>query len=384
MKKVYKLKRKFVYVTNRQNDSNLDVVKRRQISLKNDFSDASNDSLSEEDRSSTHSNSSSIEENLLNMFDCEPLNRMTVSNASLLQGGKENSGLSAEDEATTAIHDYSKCKKTSSDLWPSVKLKQTVDVDDIEHIKRENNKGIQDSEKLLLDAEASMLVDSAFHEMDPNLRVRSVSTDPKEQQLKKLAVRTKYEELYNIPRVLYLTELVVKIQPLLLIVRDMYKGVVDSYYKFEATSVAKISQKAFLSMEEFRSLNIKKFLAGYYGLKRQLRVGEEILKHYKSFLLKRQGDTMKWWGVTDFANYVLAPEVLTSLCIQEMKLGNDIYHKETREQAYEILDKTGQFGLVVADSDPLESWEIVMEEERLRELGLNPQIHLRAKLHEKD
>lgn len=381
MKKVYKLKRKFVYVTNRQDDGNLDVVKRRQMSLKNDSFDASNDSLSEGDRGSTHSNSSSIEKSFLDLLDCEPLNRMAVSTSSLLQGEKENSDLSAEDETTTAIDSYTRCKKTSSDLWPSVRLKQTVDVDDIELIKRENDKGIQHSEKLLLDAEASMLVDSAFYEMDPNLRLQSVSTDPKEQQLKKLVVRTKYEELYNIPRVLYLTELIVKIQPLLPIIRDMYKGVVDSYYKFEATSAAKMSQKAFLSIKEFRSLNIKKFLAGYYGLKRQLRVGEEILKHYKSFLLKRQGDTMKWWGVTDFANYVLAPEVLTSLCIQEMKLGNDIYHKETREQAYEIFDKTGQFGLVVADNDPLESWEIVMEEERLRELGLNPEIYLKAKLN---
>lgn len=384
MTKVYERKRKLVYTTKkRKNDGNLDVVKRRQILLKNDIFDSSDESLSEEDRSSQSSTdikSCRIKERSLDI-DSGPLDRMTASTKSLLQGEKKKSDLPAGDDAINAISDDT---KTSSNLWRCVRLKQTVDVDDIEQIKRQNDQGIQHDEKLLLDAEASMLVDTAFDEVNPNSRVQSVSTDPKEQQLKKLAVRTKYQDLYNIPRVLYLTELLVKIQPLLPIVRDMYKGVVDSYYKFEAASAFKMSQNAFLSLKEFRSLNIKKFLAGYYGLKRQLRVGEEILRHYKSFLLKRQGDTMKWWGVTDFANYVLAPEVLTSLCIQEMKLGSDIYRKETREHAYEIFDKTGQFGLVVADSDPLESWEVVMEEERLKELGLNPEIYLGAELRDND
>lgn len=231
-----------------------------------------------------------------------------------------------------------------------VRLKQTIDNTEIE-ITRKRDEVLRKADVLVLSA-----ANSREH-------FKSGISDGSSQDSKKTDVRDRHMKLYDLPAILYASELIEKATPLMGIVRDMYRGLVDSHYKFQATQACRNSRHGFLSTKEFRNMDLRKFTAGFYGLKRQLRVGEEILRHYKTFLLKRQGNTMKWWGVADFANYVLAPEVLTSLCIQEMHLGGDVYDRCTRERAYDLFANTTEFGLTVADSDPLEPWETVLEEE---------------------
>lgn len=175
-------------------------------------------------------------------------------------------------------------------------------------------------------------------------------------------IRKWYVDHYKIPKILYANELVEKATPLLPTVKDMYRGIVDSHYKFEANEMKLASHRGILSMQEFRNMDLTKFTAGYYGFKRQFKIGEIILNRYKPFLLKRQGDTMKWWGLSDFVNYVLAPEVLVSLCIKEMQLSDDIYDKSARETAYDIFANTIEFGTLIADHDPLEPWEVQLDE----------------------
>lgn len=298
-------KRKLVYSTSRSNDRNADFVKRRRTEYASD----SSSSYEQED----------------------------------------------EDEKGEASSD--------SDAEPNeVKLKQTVDIIDIE-ITRKRDEMLQEAD--IPDLSLS----------DPSKSFKPEIVDQSQQQMKKLKIRSWHMSRYHLPAILYTSELIEKTTPLLGIVKDMYRGVIDSHYKFQATQACTNSQYGFLSTKEFRSMDLTKFTAGYYGLKRQLRVGEEILKHYKAFLLKRQGNTMKWWGLADFANYVLAPEVLTSLCIQEMRLGDDIYDRSTRDKAYDIFTNTTEFGLLVADSDPLEPWETALEEHQLKEMGLEPAKH---------
>ena len=175
------------------------------------------------------------------------------------------------------------------------------------------------------------------------------------------------------------------------IVMDILEGKISSAYYFEAKNAFKNSQKAYLSVDEFRKLNLNKFTAGFYGLKRQLRVGEEIAKRYKRALTHNQPATLKWWGITDFCNYVLAPETLTSFCIYQLNLSNKscssktpnkhpkqqlnekeyYYDPELRMLAYDLLEDTVEYGIIVADSDPIEQWEAAIEEDRLRELKLD-------------
>ncbi|GAV48492.1 hypothetical protein ZYGR_0I07890 [Zygosaccharomyces rouxii] len=283
-------KRKLVYTTSRNNDRNLDFLKRRRIEDPSSSDDEDAADLNQERRSISSSSSSS------------------------------------EDE-------------THSDD-SHVSLRQSVDDRDLEITKRREE---------ILD------------------RTDKTEIKPIERQIKLYGdERGDVDQIfkwcmdrYRLPRILYASELLEKATPLLPIVRDMYRGVVDSHYKFEANEMRQSSQRAILSVQEFRSMDLTKFTAGYYGMKRQFKIGEIILQKYKSFLLKRQGDTMKWWGVSDFAHYVLAPEVLVSLCIKEMRLSDDVYDKNARERAYDIFANTIKFGTVVADQSPLEPWEVV-------------------------
>lgn len=282
-----------------------------------------------------------------------------------------------DDEDTDSISSESEREileelKNISSPEKGICLKQSVDVEDIELTRKECTvHGRHDGWKILKEAETSLVNDDSMLALNARSRIRKDMPEPHVQYLEKQKVRNLHIERYNLPQVLTSSDLINKIQPLLPIIRDMYNGVVDSYYKYEATAVSKYSQNGILSSKEFRSLDINRFQAGFYGFRRQLRVGEEILRHFKSFLLKRQGKTMRWWGVADFANYVLAPEVLASLCILEMNLGKELYDKETRERAYELFDKTIEFGNKVADSEPLEEWEIQAENQRIAQIELS-------------
>lgn len=326
-----------------------------------DLSESSNDDLTDQNSSS----------------ELSDIKGDTVElDSQILQGLEES--LSDEAGSTSSRSE----REDSKDLtWPSgtqevIGLKQSVDIEDIEHTRKEGfGQSDKDGKKLLEEAEISLTMEDSPQDLHHRLKIHEELTDIKEQFLEKLSVHKKYKLEHDLPKILTSSDLIEKIQPLLRIVRDMYRGVVDSYYKFEATLVSKKSKDGILSLKEFRSLDIDKFLAGFYGFKRQLLVGEEILRQFKSFLLKRQGETMRWWGVNDFANYVLAPEVLASLCIQEMNLGRDLYDKDTREKAYELFDKTVEYGIKVADTDPLEDWEIEVEEDQLKACGLDPTLY---------
>ena len=47
------------------------------------------------------------------------------------------------------------------------------------------------------------------------------------------------------------------------------------------------------------------------------------------------------------------------------------YDPEVRVLAYDLFEDTVEYGLIVADSDPIEQWETAIEEDRLRELKLD-------------
>lgn len=323
-------KRKLVYATSRNSDRNLDVLKRRRPPVL-DQSDIQDEPLSDEERGDT------------------PLSQIGGPCTLIRLPSLTSVGLAGDNDPGSNSDD-----STSNKLPETVKLRQSVDPGEIKRVKEEN---VRDSQEFIKNVKD----DDAIEDVLVELEQRSSSRQDSDDKTHKLVVRKDYTKKYKLPPILYLSDLIERIQPFLSIVEAMYKHKVQSPYKFEATAVSEASNSAVLSLSEFRSMDINKIVAGYYGLRRQLCVGEEILKHYKQFLLKRQGKTMNWWGVADFANYVLAPEVLASLCISEMNLGDDIYDPATRENAYDIFRNTVEFGLVVADTDPLESWEVHVE-----------------------
>ena len=176
-------------------------------------------------------------------------------------------------------------------------------------------------------------------------------------------IEREYTERYHLPRMLPEQELILRCEPHLVIVDDLLDGKFASLYYRQGKRAFEASKNAILSTEEFRKLDINKYVAGYYGLRRQIRIGELVLERYCHRLLTSRSPTLKWWGVTDFANYIIAPEILLSLCIEEMGLssgtgsddavGESCDDVEARERAFELFAKTVPFGLRVAD----ELWE---------------------------
>lgn len=325
-----------MYATNRRTDPKLTVLKRRRTPELSE-NDTENEPLSDVERG-----------------ESTPISEMGGVCTSIKVPSTTSMGLSDESDSESDDGRLASIPET-------VSLRQSVDPEDIERAKEQNNRGMHELDNVLEDDDS---IEEASKDLDSPVRVRQNCPTRTDHQSLKSELRKNYIKKYNLPPVLYLADLIRKIQPFLPVVEDMYKHKVHSPYKYEATAASEASNSAVLSLSEFRSMDINRFVAGYYGLKRQLSVGDEILRHFKEFLLNRQGKTMNWWGVSDFANYVLAPEVLASLCISEMNLGNDLYDPDTREKAYDIFHSTVEFGLVVADSDPLERWEAQFEHDQ--------------------
>lgn len=375
------VRRKGVYSTKKGNGDNLLLMKRQG---KHDIHDTESDELSSRETSLPLKKRGKVDNIIKNGTNVRKVSSVTTFDKTL----KPSSNSETEAAKNAGIEGEEKKEENTS-----IPLIQNLKNEDIESVKCRSHNFL-DGKKLLLEAELSAVEDnqvfsSSFPE-EKKLSLQS-SLNSKEQIIKKLQIREEYTSKFNLPPMLFSDELLAKVEPFMSIVVDILKGKISSAYYFEAKNAYKNSQKAYLSVDEFRKLNLSKFTAGFYGLKRQLRVGEEIAKRYKRELTHNQPATLKWWGVTDFCNYVLAPETLTSFCIQQLNLSKKsrwpktqnkhprqqsnekeyYYDPELRMQAYDLLEDTVDYGIIVADTDPIEQWEAAIEEDRLRELDLD-------------
>lgn len=252
-----------------------------------------------------------------------------------------------------------------------------IDEKELQQLKHENELRQRKGHGVLFEAEAGEEAQAETNEVaveatpeqreivheNPKAKTRQFTPRTKEKQgrleevLQKGANRCTKHKL---PPILLADELVEKIQKHLPRAGDILSGRVPSLYYNNARSAHSASSRAILSVDEFRTLDLRDFTAGFYGLKRQMRVSVEVLHEYKEQLANNGNPVVKWWGPTDFAQYVLAPEVLSALCQEEMGL-------ETMDDAWDVMEDTTEFGLAVADKEPLEAWELPLKQQQLRQ-----------------
>ncbi|CAI4049429.1 Rtc4p SKDI_14G0770 [Saccharomyces kudriavzevii IFO 1802] len=372
---VNQARRKGVYFTKKGNADNLLLMKRQG---KHGIQDAENDGLSNREVSTPVIKRAKADDIFKGGTEVEK----SLSTATFDKVLKPSS-----DSEIEAARKPREEEKEEQDI--SISLIQNLKSEDIESVRcRSSN--LFDGRKLLLEAELSAAEDNqVFSSSFPEEKKLSLQSclSSREQIIKKLQTRKEYTGKFNLPPMLFSDELLNEIEPFMPIVVDILKGRVSSAYYFKAKNAYKDSEKAYLSVDEFRKLNLNRFTAGFYGLKRQLRVGEEISKRYRKELTHDQPATLRWWGVADFCNYILAPEILTSFCIHQLNLYGKLpqdkhtknqrdkkqlyYDPEIRMLAYDLLEDTVEYGTTVADSDPIEQWEVAIEEDRLRELNLD-------------
>ncbi|SCW03094.1 LAFE_0G02806g1_1 [Lachancea fermentati] len=227
-------------------------------------------------------------------------------------------------------------------------VQQDIDEEEIRIMKRINKRGAEDTTDVDVDNDGPL---SDIFET-PSKKLKKIDPcDTKEHLEKRNRIKEKYNEIYDIPPALLAEELTSKIEKHMPLVIEILEGRRPSLFYDYARRAHNKSQRAILSVDEFRMLDLGQFIAGFYGLKRQMRVAVEIMHRYKEQLTTNDNSVLRWWGPSDFAQYVLAPELLSALCQEEMKLSSI-------DQAWDVIENTSEYGLVVTDEDPFEEWEV--------------------------
>lgn len=225
-----------------------------------------------------------------------------------------------------------------------------------------------------------MLIESARMEISDNLNLSEKQNTPLFEDISTSdiikKVKTETESKYDIPPIVDSNRLLKQCEPVLKVVKYILKGILPSSYYNEAKMLSRQSTKPFFSLHDISMSSLNKFLAGFYGWKRQTIVGERIFHKYKNELTQNTSPVVKWWGAKDFAIYVLAPEVLTLVAILKMKIGSkDFRHRlkhhlkdlnsddietllDYGSEMLDIFEATGEYGTLVTDNEPLESWEV--------------------------
>lgn len=263
--------------------------------------------------------------------------------------------------------------------YKEYKLHQEMELDDIsETLERNSAKE---------DFIAKSIIDLDGNEDVLEIRDDKSVIDPAVAiEKKKLDLRKKYIINWNVPKTLLMPKLIAKVKPYLEIIPLIVAGKFPSRYGYLSKKLFNQSQYEVLTTHEMNNLNLDLFQAGYYGFKRQFLIGRMIYdKFYKKLLKKILSPHIQWWGALEFCKYVLAPELLLLVCVQEMHLKkeNDTTHQENyatpsdelldaMDEACHIFENTLDFGTQVADSDPLEEHEQMVEESRLKSLCLDP------------
>lgn len=225
-----------------------------------------------------------------------------------------------------------------------------------------------------------MLIESARMEISDNLNLSEKQNTPLFEDISTSdiikKIKTETESKYDIPPIVDSNRLLKQCEPVLKVVKYILKGILPSSYYNEAKMLSRQSTKPFFSLHDISMSSLNKFLAGFYGWKRQTIVGERIFHKYKNELTQNTSPVVKWWGAKDFAIYVLAPEVLTLVAILKMKIGSkDFRHRlkhhlkdlnsddietllDYGSEMLDIFEATGEYGTLVTDNEPLESWEV--------------------------
>lgn len=126
----------------------------------------------------------------------------------------------------------------------------------------------------------------------------------------------------------------------------------------EARRLLSVSLHDSMTQKEKLVVDWDTFTGGYYGLKRQLFIGNMIASELQKELQSTRSREVSYWTTRGFSSFVLANEVIVSMIAEDFGC--------SRERAAEIAAETVEFGKAVADTaavvDDLEVGELHQEE----------------------
>lgn len=134
-------------------------------------------------------------------------------------------------------------------------------------------------------------------------------------------------------------------------IENILEGRIGSYFYNEAKKVSNASKLMHVRDSELDNLPKHKYY-GYIGAVRGFHIGKRIVEDEKLGPLLKQkakfSKVMKFWGIDQFAQYVLVPEVIAQIVLENGKLSD-------LDAAYDEMEATSEYGTFVANAHPLET-----------------------------
>lgn len=116
------------------------------------------------------------------------------------------------------------------------------------------------------------------------------------------------------------SEIMHRVKPYLHMIPDfLSKKITMSYFYQLAKDIKLKSGSDSLTSRAKERINWTQFVGGYYGINRQMFIGSIIVSNFKRDLVKtaNKNRIVAFWGVEDFANYVLANEMILRLIMED-------------------------------------------------------------------
>lgn len=161
-------------------------------------------------------------------------------------------------------------------------------------------------------------------------------------------VREKYSKKNFEPPHLNRSQLMKEADKHVHIVPQILNGVIDSYFYSLAKEVKESSGHEILTGKVHHSVDWSKFSTGYIGPKRTIAVAMHIKSVYSKILEEtlKKSSVVSFWSLESFNLYVLAPEVISRIVMDQMDL--------SLKDSLNLMELTADYGKYIMDRIPFE------------------------------
>lgn len=241
---------------------------------------------------------------------------------------------------------------------------------------RDRGNELDEIAKLIQESEDEPAADTSKKSSTSQLGGPNLSTNEEEfssfpslmQSLQRKVVESSTEiadrfKEYGIPKpVTSKRELAVRVERHLQVARKVLTQKKGSSFYNSAKNILNQSRHDTMTLKEKLEIDWNIFYGGYYGLKRQLFIGNIIVSQLHDELRTSAGNCreISYWTINGFSSFVLANEVILSMIMEDFKCD--------REKAENIARETVDYGKAITDTrditDDMDVGELLQEESK--------------------
>lgn len=175
-------------------------------------------------------------------------------------------------------------------------------------------------------------------------------------------IADRFKEYGIPPPVTSKRELAFRVKRHLHVARNVLSQKKGSRYYDSAKQILNQSRHDTMTLKEKQEIDWNIFHGGYYGLKRQLFIGNIIVSQLHEALRASAGNCreISYWTINGFSSFVLASEVILSMIMEDFKCD--------RKKAENIARETVDYGKAITDTreitDDMDVGELLHDESK--------------------